>query len=69
VNRSYYLTPGAVEEIRDIGDWSMERWGKEITLKYLAELHSGLEFIATNFETLKSNKTLKDLSGGTGLMI
>lgn len=69
MKRRYFLTPGAVKDIRDIGNWSFERWGKETTLKYLAELHQGLEFIATHFETFKSNKTLAHLSGGTGLMI
>lgn len=67
--RSYFLTPGAVDDIREIGDWSLERWGKEKTLKYLSDLHHGLEYLAANFETFKNNKIRDELSGGSGLLL
>ncbi len=65
----YFLTPGAVDDIREVGDWSLERWGKERTLQYLTELHERLEYVAVNFKTLENNKTSEDLSGGTGLLL
>ncbi len=68
-SRSYILTQGAVDDIREIGDWSLERWGKERTVQYLKELHEKLEYVATNFKTLENNKTHEDLSGNTGLML
>lgn len=67
--RNYFLTLGAVDDIREVGDWSLARWGKEKTLQYLTELHEGLEYIAANLETFESNKTRIDLSGGTGLRL
>lgn len=65
----YVLTPGAVDDIREVGDWSLERWGKEKTLQYLTELHEGLEYVAANCKTLEHSKTRDDLSGGTGLRL
>lgn len=65
----YFLTPGAVDDLREIGDWSLQRWGKEKTVQYLTELHKGLEYIATNFKTLENNKARDDLSGGSGLLL
>lgn len=65
----YFLTQGAVEDIREVGDWSLERWGKEKTVQYLTELHQGLEYIAANYKTFENSKTRDDLSGGTGLLL
>ncbi len=67
--QNYFLTPGAVDDIREAGDWSLERWGKERTVQYLTELHERLEYVAANFKTLEHNKTHEDLSGGTGLLL
>jgi plasmid stabilization system protein ParE len=66
---NYFLTPGAVDDIREVGDWSLERWGKERTVQYLTEFHERLEYVATNFKTFENNKTREDLSGGTGLLL
>jgi plasmid stabilization system protein ParE len=68
-SRHYVLTPGAVEDIREIGDWSLARWGKEKTVQYLTELHEKLEYVATHFRTFESSKTHDDVSGGTGLLL
>lgn len=65
----YFLTPSAVDDIREAGDWSLERWGKEKTLHYLSELHAKLEYVAAHFKTFEHNKTHEDLSGGTGLLL
>ena len=65
----YFLTPSAVEDIREAGDWSLERWGKERTVQYLTELHEQLEYVATNFKTFENNKTCDNLSDGTGLLL
>lgn len=66
---NYLLTLGAVDDIREIGDWSLQHWGKEKTIAYLSDLHQGLEFIAKNFKTFENNKTRDDLSGGAGLLL
>lgn len=68
-NNHYLLTVGALEDIREIGDWSLKHWGKEKTIVYLADHHQGLVFLAENFKTFELNKTLDDLSGGTGLLL
>lgn len=68
-SHNYFLTPGAVDDIREAGDWSLERWGKEKTVQYLTELHEKLEYVAANFKTFENNKTREDLSGGTGLLL
>ncbi len=65
----YFLTPGAVDDIREVADWSLERWGKDKTMQYLAELHEGLEYAARNFKTFENNKTRDNLSGGTDLLL
>lgn len=68
-SRNYFLTPGAVDDIREIGDWSLQRWGKEKTLKYLMDLHEGLEYVAVNFKSFKNNRTREELSGDSGLLL
>ncbi len=68
-NNRYLLTLGAVDDIREVGDWSLQHWGKEKTVEYLTDLHQGLEFLAENFKTFENNKTREDLSGGTGLLL
>lgn len=68
-SHNYFLTLGAVDDIREAGDWSLERWGKEKTVQYLTELHEKLEYVAANFKTFENNKTREDLSGGTGLLL
>ncbi|MEO1609213.1 MAG: type II toxin-antitoxin system RelE/ParE family toxin [Pseudomonadota bacterium] len=68
-SRNYVLTPGAVDDIREIADWSSGYWGKERTVKYLAELHEGLEYIAANFKVFEKSEARSDLSGGTGLLL
>lgn len=65
----YVLTIGALEDIREIADWSLLNWGKAKTIAYLNDLHQGLIFIAANFKTFENNKTREDLSGGTGLLL
>jgi plasmid stabilization system protein ParE len=69
VTNNYVLTPSAVDNIHEIGDWSLERWGKTRTVQYLTELHERLEYLAANFRTFEHNKTRDDLSGGTGLLL
>jgi len=68
-SRNYFLTQGAVDDIREVGDWSLERWGKEKTVQYLTDLHERLEYVAENFKSFENNKTNSDLSGDTGLLI
>lgn len=68
-SHNYFLTTGAAHDIREIGDWSLERWGKERTVQYLTELHERLEYIAANFKTFESNNTRADLSGDSGLLL
>lgn len=66
-SRPYLLTQGAVDDIREIADWSHARWGKDRTVQYLIDLHAGLEYVAGHFSSFIDNKTFEELSGGTGL--
>lgn len=65
----YFLTPGAAQDIREIGDWSLHRWGRDRTVRYLTDLHEGLEFVAANFKTFETSKTREGLAGGSGLLL
>ena len=58
-----------MDDIRDVVDWSLQRWGKLKTVQYLTELHQALEHIAANFKTFENNKSRDDLSGGSGLLL
>jgi plasmid stabilization system protein ParE len=69
IKNRYVLTPGAVDDIREIGDWSLERWGRGQTVQYLTELHQGLEYVAENFKTIESKKNHDELSGNSGLLL
>lgn len=64
---TYRLTTGAAQDIREIADWSLERWGRDRTVRYLTEMHERLLFLAANFKMFESNTTHGDLSGGSGL--
>lgn len=68
-NRNYFLTPGAVNDIRDIGDWSLDRWGKEKTVQYLTAMHEALNYLSAHYKVFQHNTLREDLSGGTGLLL
>lgn len=65
----YVLTQSAAEDIRDLADWSLSRWGQEKTAAYLTELHQRLVYLSENLDTVQRNQTFADLNGGTGLML
>ncbi len=65
----YLLTQSAAEDIRDLADWSLSRWGQDKTAAYLTELHQRLVYLSENLKTLQHNQTYADLNGGTGLML
>jgi plasmid stabilization system protein ParE len=68
-NPRYFLTHSAAQDIRDLADWSLNRWGQEKTTHYLTELHEKLGYLSENLETFQRNQTYADLNGGTGLLL
>lgn len=48
----YVLTQSAAEDIRDLADWSLSRWGQEKTAAYLTDLHQRLVHLSENWEAL-----------------
>jgi plasmid stabilization system protein ParE len=69
VNSGYVLTVSAAHDIREIGDWSLERWGNKKTVHYLKELHEGMNHLAENVKIFQNNKTWEALSGDTELFL
>jgi len=61
---SYLLTETAESDFYEARDWSLERWGSELTATYFRDLHNAAEYVAANHKSLAK----KDhLTGTTGL--
>lgn len=65
-NKHYILTATAERDFRQAKQWSLSRWGKELTKKYFTDLHEGAEYIAKNHTSLSDKEYL---TGTTGLGI
>ncbi len=67
VSRKYYtLTRRAAEDLATLTNWSLTRWGEDLTDKYLEDLHQGTEQIAKSYKSLRSRS---ELAAGTGVSI
>lgn len=67
VSRKYYtLTERAAEDLAALTNWSLIRWGEDLTDKYLEDLHEGTERIAKSYKSLRSRS---ELAAGTGVSI
>lgn len=62
----YVLTARAAADLREARAWSRARWGKELTRRYLEDLHEGAQFIAQNQKALRGRQ---ELAGGTALLL
>jgi len=62
----YLLTETAEADFWDARNWSMQRWGLDLTTDYFQDLHNAAEYVASNHKSLAK----KDhLTGTTGLGI
>jgi len=52
--------------LREARTWSRARWGKELTNRYLEDLHDGAQYIAENHASFRNRH---DLSGGSALLL
>ena len=52
--RHYLLTATAERDFREARQWSLSRWGKELTRKYFVDLHESAEDIAQNLQRYAS---------------
>lgn len=64
--KSYLLTARAAADLREARAWSRARWGKELTDRYLEDLHEGAQYIAENHASLRDRH---ELAGGTALLL
>ncbi len=54
MRRNYILTETAERDFRAARQWSLSRWGKELTRQYFTDLHECAESIAQNPEQFSS---------------
>jgi plasmid stabilization system protein ParE len=47
--RRYFLTATAQRDFRQARQWSLARWGEDLTKQYFADLHEGAEQVAQNY--------------------
>lgn len=65
-NKHYVLTATAERDFRQARQWSLSRWGAELTKRYFVSLHESTEYIAQNHHSLEDKEYL---TGTTGLGI
>ncbi len=65
-HRPYRLTQTAERDFRDAKNWSIKRWGRELTQLYFQDLHDAALYVSKNHHSLRYRE---DLVAHTGLMI
>jgi len=65
-NRHYILTSTAERDFRQAKQWSLSRWGKELTAQYFSDLHDAAEYVAKNAQSFVEKG---ELTGESGLAI
>ena len=60
--RTYFLSPTAINHLRDHKRWSLERFGHATTEKYFQDMDKGFQYIADNYERFPSRSELTDES-------
>ena len=58
--RHYILTETAERDFREARQWSLSRWGKELTKQYFTDLHESAESIAQNHDHFTSTEQVPD---------
>jgi len=67
VARTHYtLTRRAEKDLAELADWSLARWGGELTNAYLDQLHRGIEWVAKNQQKVAARP---DLAADTHLSV
>src|SRR5580693_7535629 len=64
--RNYFLSPTAIDRLRDHKKWSLERFGRAVTKKYFQDMDKGFQYIADNYERFPARS---GLTGASGLRI
>lgn len=59
----YLLTATAESDFRKAHQWSLSRWGKELTKQYFADLHEAAEMVARNHRSLPKKGYLTGTTG------
>ncbi|TQV82777.1 type II toxin-antitoxin system RelE/ParE family toxin [Aliikangiella coralliicola] len=59
----YILTSTAERDFREARQWSLRRWGKELTKQYFLDLHKSAEEIAQNHLSSARNIHLTNKAG------
>lgn len=62
----YVLTARAAADLNEARVWSRARWGKDLTNRYLEDLHEGAHYIAENCASLRDRH---ELAGGKALLL
>jgi len=63
---SYFLSPTAINQLRDHKKWSLAKFGRAVTKKYFQDIDKALQYIADNY---KSFPIRPELTGESGLSI
>ena len=58
--RYYILTETAERDFREARQWSIIRWGKELTKQYFTDLHESAESLARNHKRFASIEQFAD---------
>ena len=64
--RTYFLSPTAINHLRDHKKWSLERFGHATTKKYFQDMDKGFQYIADNYERFPLRS---ELTGESGIYI
>jgi len=56
----YILTKTAEHDFREARQWSLSRWGSELTKQYFTDLHKSAENIAQNYKRIASMEHVAD---------
>ena len=61
--RRYLLTATAERDFRQARQWSLARWGEDLTRQYFTDLHEGAEQIAGNYRAFPEKGYLAGTDG------
>ena len=56
--KNYILTETAERDFKQAKQWSLSRWGKNLTKQYFNDLHQAAVYIALNHHSLPENDFL-----------
>lgn len=62
-NKHYILTLTAEQDFRKARQWSLLRWGKQLTKQYFSDLHESAEQIAQSYQSCTDKDYLTSTIG------